>query len=143
MHATDGSAPLRTGTRLSLLPSDADPEKTRGMFASAVVISKEGTAVYTVNRLEGHPLGDALVWFRISEDGSRLSRLGQVRTGLDVPWAASMFHCDGKEYLISGSRTGTGAVIYGVDQNELSLSEVARTEDIRNATCFLGLGKAR
>lgn len=114
-------------------------EHVNGLNAAAILLSKDAHSLYVTNRLEGHVQGDALVWFSVSQNGSQLSRQGELRTGLDHPRAAQLLELDGTEYLITGSKTQKGAVIYRRDAKTGDLTEVARDESVVHASCFLPL----
>lgn len=136
VHDTSSPTQLPIAT-LSVLATGS--EAIKGLNAAAILLSKDARSVYVTNRLEGHWDGDALVWFSVSEDGSQLSRKGELRVGLDHPRAAQLLEVDGKEYLITGSKTQTGAVIYERNPATGDLAEVARNGDVVHASCFLPL----
>lgn len=125
--------------KLTLSVVASRSEHIRGLNAAAILLSKDARTVYITNRLEGHPQGDTLVWFSVSGDGGELSRRGELRLGFDHPRAAQLLECEGKEYLITGSKTGKGAVIYQRGEQSGDLREVARNSEVQHSSCFLPL----
>lgn len=119
--------------RLSILPSDV--EKGLVMNGAAILLTEDGRFLYATNRLEQHPDGDAIVWFSVSGNGDTIQRLGEIRSGLDHPRCAYLFSAEQKNYLIAGSKTQTGAVIYE-RKDDGSLVEVARQEKVQHPSCF-------
>jgi 6-phosphogluconolactonase (cycloisomerase 2 family) len=119
---------------VSVLPEGSSGH---GMFASAILLSADNRFIYITNRMENHPEGDAIVWLEISKDGDKLSKKSEVRTGLDHPRGAQLSE-DGR-YLITGSKTQKGAVLYERNAQHGSLKEVARNEDVIAAACFVDI----
>lgn len=108
------------------------------MNAAAILISPDSKTIYVTNRLEGNSAGEAIVWFSVAEDGSRLRREGEIRSGLDHPRGAELLTIDGAQYLITGSRTEKGAVVYECDPaNGGALKELARNDHVLQPSCFV------
>ena len=122
---------------LSVLPSDASSVAAKGMNAAAILLSPDDAFIYITNRLEGNEEGDAIVWFSVvSTDASQLSRAGELRTRLDHPRCAELFMHENRHYLIVGSKTQLGAVVYERDVPTGALSEVARNDEIVHPSAF-------
>ena len=121
---------------LSVLPLDASSAAVEGMNAAAILLSPDDAFIYTTNRLEGNERGDAIVWFSVSKDGSQLTRQGELRTALDHPRCAELFAHEDRHYLIVGSKTQTGAVVYERATQTGALSEVARNDEIVHPSAF-------
>ena len=120
--------------RINILPSDIRGSPL--MNGAAVVLTSNSRYVYVTNRLEGREEGDAVVWFSTGEDGASIERKGELRTGLDHPRCAYRFAISGQDYLIIGSKTQTGAVIYAC-RNDGSLDEIARNNDVDQPSAFV------
>lgn len=131
--ASDSAPPFASH---SVLPSDAK-KGGEGMCAAALVATPDFRYIYATNRLESHEKGDAIVWFRISEDGRGVTRLGELRSGLDHPRAAEIFEAGGQLYYIVGSKTETGAAIYKIDSSTGALSEFARNKEVISPVGFV------
>jgi 6-phosphogluconolactonase (cycloisomerase 2 family) len=136
VHATSGNASLPT-CRESVLPIDLSVPKDHTMNAAAILLSSDSRFLYITNRLEGNPKGDSLVWFAVSADGSNVERKGEIRTGLDHPRGAALFKHQEQEYLITGSKTEKGAVVYRVDTETGNVQEVARNTSVQHPSCFV------
>jgi 6-phosphogluconolactonase (cycloisomerase 2 family) len=121
----------------SVLPSDVAIPGGIGMCASAIHATPDFRFIYITNRLESNPKGDAIVWFRIAEDGRSLQQQGKLRTGLDHPRAAEIFDCQDSLYYIVGSKTERGAVVYKIDAGSGALEEVARNMDVLSPSGFV------
>jgi len=109
------------------------------MCASAINITQDQQFIYVTNRLESHPEGDAVVWFKVAPNGRSLERMGELRTGLDHPRAAEIFESSGISYYIVGSKTEKGAVVYSIDGGNGNLTEVARNADVLSPSGFVAV----
>lgn len=119
----------------SVLPSDVKAQGS-GMCASAINTTPDKRFIYVTNRLEGHPHGDAVVWFKVASNGRSLQRQGELRTGLDHPRAAEIFELEGQAYYVVGSKTEKGAVVYRVEETGV-LEEIARNKDLLSPSGFV------
>ena len=122
--------------KLSVLPLDASSATAKGMNAAAILLSPDDAFIYVTNRLEGNEQGDAILWFSVSQDGSQLTREGELRTALDHPRCAELFAHEERHYLIVGSKTQTGVVVYERAMQTGALSEVARNDEIVHPSAF-------
>lgn len=106
------------------------------MNASAISMTPDYKFIYITNRLESHPEGDAVVYFKITGEGRALERIGEIRTELDHPRAAEIIACNGGLYYIVGSRTEKGAVVYEINGQTGELKEVARNKEVISPSGF-------
>lgn len=123
----------------SVLPEECQALNGRGMSAAEVLLSPDGRHLYVTNRDEGHEQGDAVVHFRVANDGLELTKTSEVRTGLNHLRGAELLETQKKVYLITGSRVGKGAVVYACDSETGLLSEVARNREVVQPSCFTPL----
>ena len=66
-----------------------------------------------------------------------LQRRGELRTGLDHPRCAYTFLVADRKFLIVGSKTQSGIVIYERHKETGDLKEVVRNMDVIGSSCFL------
>lgn len=140
VHKADGSEvdPQKL-ERHSILADDCCKPKGQGMTASEIMLSSDKRHLYLTNREEGHPRGDTIAHFTLSDDGARLTKASEVRAELNHLRGAELFEAGGQGYLITGSRTGKGAVVYLRDAATGALSEVVRNAEVFQPSCFVPL----
>lgn len=109
------------------------------MFASAIMLSEDAQHLYVTNRMENHPQGDSITWYGVSKDGSDLEKLGDIRTGLDHLRGAALFSAQDRSFLVTGSKTGKGAVVLERHKQTGGLTEVARQDEVCFPSCFVPL----